>query len=179
MVFVGESVDHRHARILGEAFNDRLLEGADHHHVDHARDDACEVFDRLSAGELGIAAVQVDGDAAELIHARFERHPGARGSFLENHRQGAVAQRLIKLVALEAVLDPARPVEEIIELVAAEIAELQEMLGRHLVAIRGFETGSIPRLNLYQTNILSSGCVSLRPPLQTTRAPFSALSGFL
>ena len=37
MVFVGEAVDHRHARVLGKALDDRLLERSDHHDVDHPR----------------------------------------------------------------------------------------------------------------------------------------------
>ena len=36
--------------------------------------------------------------------------------FLEHHRQRAVAQRLVRLVALEPVLDPARALEQVGEL---------------------------------------------------------------
>jgi len=41
-----------------------------------------------------------------------------------------VAERLVELVALEALLDPARAREQVIELVAAEVAELEEVPGR-------------------------------------------------
>ena len=131
MVFVGQAVDHRHARVRGEALDDRLLERADHHDVDHARDHARDVLDRLAARELRVAAIQVDRDAAELVHAGLERHAGARRRLLEHHRQRAVAQRLVELVALEALLDPARALEQVVELVAREVLELQEMLGSH------------------------------------------------
>ena len=131
VVFVGEAVDHRHARVRGEALDDRLLEGANHHHVDHPRYNACEILDRLAARKLRVAAVQIDRDPAELVHAGFERHAGARRRLLEYHRQCAVTQRLVELVTLEALLDPAGTFEQVIELVPAEILELQEMLGRH------------------------------------------------
>ena len=47
---------------------------------------------------------------------------------LEHHRERAVAQRLVELVALEAVLDPARALEQVRELVGGEVLELQEVL---------------------------------------------------
>ena len=130
VVFVGEAVDHRHPRVFSEAFDDGLLERADHHDVDHARDHPRDVLDRLAARQLRVAAIQVDRDAAELVHARLERHAGARGRFFEHHRQCAVAQRLVEFVALESLLDPLRAGEQVVELVAREIAELQEMPGR-------------------------------------------------
>ena len=130
MVLVGEAVDHRHARVRGEALDDRLLEGADHHDVDHPRDHARDVLDRLAARELRVVAVEVDRDAAQLVHARLERHAGARRRLLEHHRERAVAQRLVELVALEALLDPARAREQVIVLVASETRELQEVAGR-------------------------------------------------
>ncbi len=72
MVFVGQAVDHRHARIRGEALDDGLLEGADHHQIGHARDDLSGIFHRLAASQLRIARVQVDRRTAELLHAGFE-----------------------------------------------------------------------------------------------------------
>ena len=114
-----------------EALDDRLLEGADHHDVDHARDDARDVLDRLAAAELRVARHQRDDRAAELVHAGLERDARARRVLLEHHRERAVVQRPVRLVALEALLDPARALEQVLELVAAEILELQEMPYRH------------------------------------------------
>ena len=79
--------------------------------------------------ELRVAAIQVDRDAAELVHAGLERDARARRRLLEHHRERAIAQRLVELVALEPILDPARALEQVIELVARKVAELQEMPG--------------------------------------------------
>src|SRR5439155_4957781 len=113
-----------------EPLDDRLFERADHHAVDHPRDDARNILDRFAARELRVAAIEVDRDAAELIHSRLERHPRARASLLENHRQRAIAKRLVELVALETVLDPARACEQMVEFLPREIAELEEVPGR-------------------------------------------------
>ena len=130
MQLVGEAVDHRDPRIGGKALDDRLLERADHHHVDHPRYHACDVLDGLAARELRVAAIQVDGDAAQLIHAGLERHASARRRFLEDHGERAVAQRLVELVALETRLDPARALEQVGVVVPREVLALQEMAGR-------------------------------------------------
>ena len=45
--------------MCGEALDDRLLERADHHDVDHARDHPRDVFERLAASQLGVVAVRV------------------------------------------------------------------------------------------------------------------------
>ncbi len=124
----------------GEALDDGLRESADHHHVHHPRDHSRDVLDGLAAPELGVAAIQVDGDAAQLVHAGLERDPGARRRLLEDHGQRAVAQRLVDFVALEAFLDPPRPLEKVDELVAREILQLQKMLGSHGCAHDGHQT---------------------------------------
>jgi len=72
MIFVGQAVDHRHARMRGEALDDALLEGADHHDVAHARNHLPGIFHRFAAPKLRVARVQVDRRTAELVHARLE-----------------------------------------------------------------------------------------------------------
>ena len=57
--------------------------------------------DRLAAPELRVARAEEDRRAAELVHAGLERQPRARGLLLEDHRQRAVLQRPVALVALE------------------------------------------------------------------------------
>jgi len=46
--------------VRGEAFQAGLLEGADHHRVHHARDDAGGVLDGFGAAQLRIAGSQVN-----------------------------------------------------------------------------------------------------------------------
>ena len=108
----------------------RLLVGADHHDVDHPRDHARGVLDRLGTTELRVTGGDVDDRAAELVHPGLERHAGARRRLLEDHRQCPVAERLVELVPLEPLLDPERALEQVRELGFSEVAELQEMLGR-------------------------------------------------
>ena len=62
----------------GEALDDVLLEGADHDDVDHARNHLRRILHRFAAPKLGVARVEVDRRAAELLHAGLERQPGAR-----------------------------------------------------------------------------------------------------
>src|SRR5258708_34185225 len=128
MVLVGEPVDHRHARLRGEALDDRLLEGADHDDVDHARDDARAVLDGLAAAQLRLARVEHDRRASQLVDAGFERHARARRALLEDHCQHAVGERLVGDVVLEPLLDQACAAEKVFELPALEVGEPQEML---------------------------------------------------
>src|SRR6185437_15694515 len=79
--------------------------------------------------------VEHDGRAAELVDAGLERHARAGRALLEHHRQHAVGERLVDDVILEALLDDARAAEEVLDLVAAEVGQLQEML--HAAAAAG------------------------------------------
>jgi hypothetical protein len=73
VVFVGQAVDHRHARVGSEALDDFLFEGADHDDVAHARNHLRRILDRLAATQLRIAGIEIDGRTAQLMHAGFER----------------------------------------------------------------------------------------------------------
>ena len=124
MVFVSQSVDHRHPRMRGKAPDDVMLIGADHDDVHHARDDARRVFDRFAASELRVPGGKVDRRAAELVHARLERQPRAGRVLVENHCEGAVFQRPIAPVLLELMLDPARALKQILGFLAGKIVKL-------------------------------------------------------
>jgi hypothetical protein len=56
-----------------ETLDDRLLIGADHHRIAHARNDLGGILDGLAATELRITRVEVDRRTAELVHARLKR----------------------------------------------------------------------------------------------------------
>jgi len=128
--FVGQAIDDGHPRMGGKALQPRLFKGADHHHIDHARNDPCGVLDGFSAAQLRIARGQVDDRTAHLVHPRLERHAGAGAGFLEHHRQRAVVQRVVRLVAFELVLDEAGAAQDVVHLGGGEIAELQKMPNR-------------------------------------------------
>ncbi len=101
------------------------------------------IFDWLAATKLRIAGIQVNRCPAQLLHAGLERKARARARFFENHHQRSVAQRPVALVGLELLLDPARTLEKIIELVAREVLELQEMLDVRLECGHGqYQSGS-------------------------------------
>jgi hypothetical protein len=57
-------------------------------------------------------------------------HTRCASTPLEHHGERPVAQRLVELVALEPILDPAGARDQILEFVEGEIADLQEMLRR-------------------------------------------------
>src|SRR5690606_12000684 len=61
----------------------------------------------------------------------LEREPGARARLLEDHHQRAVGQRVIGLVALEAFLDDPRAQEKVLDFLAGQVLELQEVLEVH------------------------------------------------
>src|SRR5262245_50012871 len=82
----------------------------------------------LAAAQLGLAHVEHDGGAAELVDAGLEGHARARRALLEDHRQHPVAQRLVGHVVLEAVLQRARAPEEVLDFRLVQVAEAQEVL---------------------------------------------------
>jgi len=61
------------------------------------------------------------------VHAGFKRQTRPRTGLLENHHQRAVAQWPVLLVRLELILDPAGAFENVFELFAREILELQKV----------------------------------------------------
>lgn len=128
MVFVGQPVDDRHARVGGKALDDLLPEGADHDDVGHAGDDLRRVLDRLAAAQLRVARVEEDGVAAELVDAGFERQTRARGILLKDHGQRAVMQRVPRLVVLELGLEDPGAVQQVRVLFLGKVLELQVML---------------------------------------------------
>jgi hypothetical protein len=107
-----------------------LPEGADHDDVGHAGDDLRRVFDRLTAPKLGIARVQEDRVAAELVNAGFERQARTRGILLEDHGQRAVVQRVPRLVVLELGLEDRGTVQQVFVLFQRKVLELQVVLDR-------------------------------------------------
>ncbi len=99
---VGQRVDDRHASPrTAIAVEPLLAERAPHDRVDVAGQHLSGVLQRLLAAELGAAAVDDDGVAAELRDADLEREPGAGGVLVEDDRDTA---RPVERAAAERVL---------------------------------------------------------------------------
>ena len=130
VVFIGQAIDHGHARIGGEALDDFLAKRAHHDDVAHARHDLARVFHRFAAAQLGVARVQVDGGAAQLVHAGLEREAGAGRVLFKDHHQGAVDQWMVDFVILELALDQMGAFDHIFVLFQRKIGELEVMLDR-------------------------------------------------
>src|SRR5882672_6047569 len=161
VVLVGQAVDHRHARVPCEPVEDVLLEGAHHDDVAHARDHLRHVLHRLAATELRVARGEEDRGAAELVEAGLEREPRARRLLLEDHRQGAVLQRPVALVALELRFQPLGAREQVLVLLAREVVEPQEVPHLHLhAAARLFRNVSRTGTSLFRTSRASASLMT-------------------
>src|SRR3974390_3498112 len=75
--------------------------------------------------------------AAGGWRAACKRKARARRLLLEDHHHGAVDERPVLAVGLELALDPAGALEDVLEFVAAQIPELQEMPRLHAFAACG------------------------------------------
>ena len=91
MEIVAEGVDHRYAGICGESHQPLVIEGADGYAIDHARDHAGGVLDRLAAAELAVAGGDEQAGAVHLRHGSLECDPRAGGSLLEDQSQRLAA----------------------------------------------------------------------------------------
>ena len=125
---IGEPVDHRNRGVARQLFDLGVVERADHDPIDVTGQDPSRIRDRLAAADLDVLTREEESLPAELVGADFERHPGAGGGLREDHRQGpagewglAIAPRFHALGELEELLD----------LLAAEIGDLEEVALRH------------------------------------------------
>jgi len=84
----------------------------------------------FAASQLRVPRIEVNGGATQLMHAGLEGQPRARALLLEDHHQRTVEQRMVGLVALELVLDPARAGKDMFQLFAGKVLQLQKMLRR-------------------------------------------------
>ena len=111
--FVGQAIDDRDTRVGGKALQTGLLESTNHDDIDHAGNHAGGIFNGFGAAQLRVGGGQVNDRTAQLIHTGFKRNPGTGTGFFKNHRQGAVVQCVVRLIAFELVFDQACAVQHI------------------------------------------------------------------
>ena len=121
------AVDHRYPGRGGESFHPGMVEGADHHRVDHLREHPGGVLDGLASAELGVRRADEQRMAAQLMHAHLERDPGAGGAQLEDHGQRPAAQGLVALALPPHGLQCGSPPHDMREFVRREVGQGQEM----------------------------------------------------
>ena len=126
---LGQPVDHRHRRVLGELEHHRVVEDADHDRVDIARQHPRRVGDGLAAAELHLLAGEHEGLAAELAHRHVEGDARAGRGLVEDHRQGLAGERpVLADLALAAVgLEGGARLEHAAKLGAGEVLEVEEI----------------------------------------------------
>ena len=80
MMPVCERVDDGHSGAGGKALDFGMFMRTDCDYIDHARDDARGIFDRLAPPELQVIRRQKHGGATEFRHSRFkgDSRPGRR-----------------------------------------------------------------------------------------------------
>jgi hypothetical protein len=83
---------------------------------------------RLAPAELGVAGIEKDRGAAQVLDARLEGQSSTGRLLLEDHHQRAIGQRVIGLIALVEVLDDAAAGKDMLDLVAIKVDQLQEVL---------------------------------------------------
>jgi hypothetical protein len=108
-----QAVDHGNPRLGRKLDDDLVRPGPRHDRVDEPLEVLRHVPHGFTGAQHDILG-QVDGMAAELRHARLERDPGPERRPLEQHREGASAERHVGVPAVgpELGLQGGRPGEQ-------------------------------------------------------------------
>ena len=72
VILVSKPIDDGHPGQGRKPFDNGLLEGTNHDKITHARDDLGCVFHRLTSTELGVAGIQINRSATQLVHSRLK-----------------------------------------------------------------------------------------------------------
>ena len=102
-----------------------LAEGADHDAVAVAAQDPGGVLDGFPPAQLAVLAGEEQGVAPQLEHPHLEGHPGPGGVLLKDHRQGLALQDLVVDAVLLVVFQLVRQVQDLTDLLPAQVQQLQ------------------------------------------------------
>ena len=127
MELVGEAVPDRHAGVLRERLDERLVEAAVLDAVVEASQDPRRVLDRLLVPHLRRLRVEVGDVRALVVGGDLERAARARRGLLEDQADLLAPQALGLEAALLRGLEAGRQVEQVEDLLAAEVEELEEV----------------------------------------------------
>ena len=112
VVFIGQTVEHRHAGELGQVFDDFLLEAAVLNGVVHAPQYAGGVFHGFFVTDLRGVRVDISDIGALVIGRDFEGAAGAGRGLFEDQRDVFAFQVLSFSAAVLGALEVARQVEQ-------------------------------------------------------------------
>ena len=111
----------------GELLDGLLGEGPDHDGIEVARHDPRRICDGLAPSQLRVAAVEVDGEPAQLIHPDLEGKPRSRRGFVEDHPQRLSGQGLVDDPVLQHGLQIRRMAEDPVEIPPRQIVDTQKI----------------------------------------------------
>src|SRR5215212_2515229 len=123
---VGQPVDDRYRRVLGELLHFGLRVRTDHDPVEVAREHDRGVLDGFAAAELKVAGREVEAATAELVDPDLERDTGPRRRLLEDHSERAAGEKVVLLAAPLESLELVGELEDLEEVVAAPVGDARE-----------------------------------------------------
>ncbi len=121
---IGQAVDHGDRGEAGQLLDLGVAVGADHDPVDIAGQHPGGVRNRLTPPDLDVLAGEEEGLAAQLVGPDLEGDAGAGGRLGEDHRQRLAGEGGLPILP---PLHPLGQIEELLDLLAAEVGDLQEV----------------------------------------------------
>ena len=113
-------------RVGGELLDGGVAEDAQHHGIDVLAHDAGEVGDALARAQADLVAAEEDAGAAQLGHGRLEADARAQRRLLEDQAEDAARQERRVFAALPRRLEARRLVQQVVDLVRAQIEQSRE-----------------------------------------------------
>ncbi|MOA18998.1 hypothetical protein D3C78_1393500 [compost metagenome] len=141
MVFVGQAVEHRHAGVLGQVFDDFLLEAAILDGVVHAPEHAGGVLHAFLVADLRGARIDVGDAGALIVGGHLEGAAGAGGGLFEDQRDVLAPEVLLLGAGVLGALEVARQVEEVTQLAGAVVHQAEQVAVVHVERHDGLPLG--------------------------------------